>query len=114
MDPEQIDEVARQRAKHRAADRDRPVSGFPKMTVGQLADEVQAATTEAGTTEDVIRFLARAGHSRETIENVLRSLDLEPTEEPADDGADCAGLDTSPGRQRLRMLARLESLLLQE
>jgi hypothetical protein len=112
MDPEQIDEVALQREKHRAARRDRPVPGFPTMTVGELAAQVQAATTEAGTTEDVTRFLHSAGHSRDTIEDVLRSLDLEPAEEPADDGAACAGPDTSPGR--LRMLARLESLLLQE
>jgi len=114
MDPEQIDEVGRQREKHRAACRDRLVPGFPTMTVGQLADEARAATTEIGTTEDVTRFLHSAGHSRETIENVLRSLDLDSTEGPADNDAACAGLDTSPGRQRLRMLARLESLLLQE
>jgi hypothetical protein len=114
MDPVQIDEVALQREKHRAARRDRPVPGFPTMTVGELADQVQAATTEVGTTEDVIRFLHSAGHSSETIESVLRSLDLDPAEEPADNDAACAGLDTSPGRQRLRMLARLESLLLQE
>jgi hypothetical protein len=79
-----------------------------------LADEVRAATTETGTTEDVTRFLHDAGHSPETIDDVLRSLDLNPMERAADNDADCAGLDTSRGPQRLRMLARLESLLAQE
>ena len=114
MDPQPIDEVGRQREKHRAALRNRPVPGFPTMTVGQLADQVREATAEAGTAEDVTRFLHSGGHSRETIEHVLGCLDLDPPEGPADNDADCAGLDISPGRQRLRMLARLESLLLQE
>ena len=114
MDPQQIDEVARQREKHRAARRDRLLPGSPTMTVGGLADEVRAATTETSTTEDVTRFLHDAGHSPETIEDVLRSLDLDPMEGAADSDADCAGLDASRGPQRLRMLARLESLLVQE
>ena len=66
MEP-QLDEVARQRQKHRAASLSQPVAGFPAMTVGQLADQVRAATPGAGTADGVTEFLRSSGHSHETI-----------------------------------------------
>jgi hypothetical protein len=64
------DELAFQRRKHWAASLRRPVPGFAGVTLGQLVAGVRAATAEAGGTLDVTAFLARQGHSPETIESV--------------------------------------------
>ena len=71
------DEVTRQRLKHRAAFLERPVSGFPGMTLGQTVASVVAATEEAEGVLDVQRFLADEGHSWQTIESVLAYLGLD-------------------------------------
>jgi len=94
----QLDEVARQRQKHRAASLSQPVAGFPAMTV----------------------FLRSSGHSHETIESVLRCLDLDPRETPDPQEAPaqkdevCAALHPSSGQRRLRTLAQLEAMLLKD
>jgi len=116
----QLDEVARQRQKHRAASLSQPVAGFPAMTVGQLADQVRAATPGAGTADGVTEFLRSSGHSHETIESVLRCLDLDPRETPDPQEAPaqkdevCAALHPSSGQRRLRTLAQLEAMLLKD
>ena len=114
VDPGGLDEVARQRKKHRAASLNQPVPGFPAITVGELADQVRAATTGAASAESATEFLRDGGYGHETIESVLRCLDLDRPETPAQQGVVCAPMDTSPGQQRLRTLAQLEALLLKD
>jgi hypothetical protein len=114
VDPGGLDEVARQREKHRAASLNQPVSGFPAITVGELADQVRAATTGVDTAESVTQLLRSGGHSHETIESVLRCLDLDALETPTEQGVVCAAMDPSTGQQRLRTLAQLEALLLKD
>jgi hypothetical protein len=113
-DPGRLDEVARQRKKHQTACLNQPVPGFPRMTVGQLADEVRAATTGAGTCESVTQFLRSGGYGQEAIERVLRCLELDPDEPPVEKFSVYAALDSSPGEHRFRTLAQLEALLLKD
>ena len=108
-----IDEVARQRQKRRAACRDQLVSGTATVTVGQLADQAAAAATGADA-DAVTRFLRGSGHSRATIENVIRCLALEPPTEPQQDGTIQSFVHASPGQERLRTVAQLEALLLKD
>jgi len=113
-DPQGIDEVARQRTKQRAARLNEAVPGFPALTVGELADQVRSATAGPGSAEGVTELLRSGGHGHETIESVLRCLDLDPPGTPAPDGEVYTAIDASRGRQRLRTLAQLEALLLKE
>jgi hypothetical protein len=110
-DPGGLDEVALQRSKHRAARLNRPVPGFPAITVGELAEQVRAAG--ADTAESVTQFLRNGGHGTETIGSVLRCLDLISPGTVEKNGSACSALDGS-GQQRLRTLAQLEALLLND
>ncbi len=108
------DEVARQRRKRRAILSSRSVPGNATLTVGELAEAARAASSAAAGAAGVQRFLVEEGHSRETIAAVLGCLDLA--------GPDTLGTGTgvtampqpSAGQQRLRTLAELEAMLLEE
>jgi hypothetical protein len=107
------DELACQRQKHWAASLRRSVPGFGAITVGQLVAVVRAATAKAGGTLDVTGFLARQGHSQETIETVRSYLGLERRAELRGHGASHAAFDGVWSR-RLRALEQLQTLLLEE
>jgi hypothetical protein len=108
------DEVARQRTKHRVALLGRPVPGCPMMTIGDLAEQARAVSPAMGGADGMQRFLAEEGHSRETIAAVLDCLDLPGTEVSGPVAAVAALPGTSVRQQRLRALAQLEALLLEE
>ena len=105
------DEVARQRRKHRAASLRGPVPGRPGMTLGQLADEALAASTITGGNDGVAQFLADGGHSPETIERILRCLDLDRADASRRDAVVSTSITPTPGQIRFRTLAQLEALL---
>jgi hypothetical protein len=84
------------------------------MTLGQLVAAVRTATTKAGGTLDVTRFLARQGHSPETIEKVRSYLGLERPVEARRQGASRAGFDDLWSDRRRKTLERLQTLLLEE
>jgi hypothetical protein len=86
------DEVSRQRRKHWDASLNRPVPGFPEMTLAEVVAEVEAATDlDSGVFsapdelvvpgEDLAgavgRFLAGRGHTPATIRTVQGYLDLQ-------------------------------------
>jgi hypothetical protein len=87
------DEVSRQRRKHWDASLNRPVAGFPDVTLGQVVAEVEGATApdsgdfrasdelivpgEDRPADAVRRFLAGRGHTPETIRTVQGYLDLQ-------------------------------------
>jgi hypothetical protein len=72
------DEVSRQRRKHWDASLNRPVDGFPDVTLGQVVAEVEGATVpDSGDFRAVRRFLAGRGHTPETIRTVQGYLDLQ-------------------------------------
>ena len=108
-----VDEVTRQRQKRSAARRDQLVGGATTVTVGQLADQAAAATTAADA-DAVTRFLQGGGHSPATIENVIRCLGLDGATESAQDENVEALAHASRGQQRLRTVAQLEALLLND
>ncbi len=108
-----VDEVARQRQKRSAARRDQLVGGATTVTVGQLADQVASAIT-APDADAVSRFLQGRGHSPATIDNVIRCLGLDHTNEAVQDETAEALVHASRGQQRLRTVAQLEALLLKE
>lgn len=108
-----VDEVARQRQKHSVACRDQLVSGNATVTIGELAD--RAAAAGMGTDIDAVtRLLLCDGHSPSTIEKVIRCLGLDGTIEPAQDGTVQPIIPASPGQHRLRTVAQLEALLLED
>jgi hypothetical protein len=107
------DELACQRQKHWAASLRRTVPGFGAITLGQLVTGVRAARTRAGGTLDVTGFLARQGHSRETIEMVRSYLGLERRAELRGQQASGGAFD-GVWSQRLRALEQLQTLLLEE
>jgi hypothetical protein len=88
-----VDEVSRQRRKHWDESLNRPVAGFPDVTLRDVVDEVQGATAsdsgvfrppdqlvvpgEARPVDAVGRFLAGRGHTPETIRTVQGYLDLQ-------------------------------------
>lgn len=87
------DEVSRQRRKHWDASLNRPVAGFPDVTLRQVVAEVEGATApdsevfrapdelvvpgEDRPADAVRRFLAGRGHAPETIRTVQGYLDLQ-------------------------------------
>ena len=108
------DEVARQRGKRLAALLSRPVPGSPTMTLGELAEQARAASPATGGSAGVQRFLAESGHSRETIAGVLGCLDL-PGPEATGTAAAVAAMPVASARhERLRTLAQLQAMLLEE
>lgn len=74
--PDFADEVARQRRKRADAFLDRSVAGLDGLTLRDLVVSVVAATEESSEPLDVERFLAERGHTWQTVEMVLASLDL--------------------------------------
>ena len=107
------DEVASQRRKRRATLSGRPVPGSSTMTLGELAEEARAASPTTAGPDGVRRFLAEQGHSPGTIAAVLSCLDLGAPETVAG-GAVTAMPEASARQQRLRTLAQLEAMLLEE
>jgi hypothetical protein len=87
------DEVSRQRRKHWDASLNRPVPGFPEMTLAEVVAEVEAATDDDsgvfsapdelvvpgddGAAGAVSRFLAGRGHTPATIRKVQGYLELQ-------------------------------------
>lgn len=114
LDTDGEDEVARQRRKHWAASLNRPVPGFPAMTLGQIVAGVPAATAEAGGALDVAQFLAGQGHSQETIEKVQGYLDMERAMKLRGNGESCAAIDGASGDRRLRAVEQLQAMLLED
>jgi hypothetical protein len=108
------DEVARRRRKHRAALSGAPVPGSATLTVGELADEARAASSTGAGADGVQHFLAERGHSPTTIAAVLSYLDLVASDAVGSTGAVVAMPEASARRQRLRTLAQLEAILLEE
>jgi len=108
-----FDEVARQRQKRSAARRGQLVGGTTTVTVGDLADQAAAATTGLDA-EAVTRFLHDGGHSPATIENVIRCLGLAGTPDAAHDHTVEPLAHPWRGHQRLRTVAQLEALLLED
>jgi len=107
-----FDEVARQRQKRSAARRDQPVGGTTEVTIGELAD--QAAAAAGADADAVTRYLQGGGHSRTTIENVIRCLGLDGSAEAARTGPVETHAHLSRGQDRLRTVAQLEALLLKD
>jgi hypothetical protein len=108
------DEVAHQRRKHWAASLGKPVPGFPEMTLSNVVADVLAATAEAGRTLDVAQFLSGRGHSQETIETVQGYLDLSQPREPWDNREPRVTIDGASGDRRLRAVAQLQAMLLDD
>jgi hypothetical protein len=82
------------------------------MTLGQLAVEAQAASSAGA--DGVQRFLAERGHSPATIAAVLSCLDHVGSEAVGGVGAVTPMSEASGRQQRLRTLAQLEAMLLEE
>jgi hypothetical protein len=112
-DSEELDEVSRQRNKRKAGRASQPVPGLRGITVGQLA-EAAAGATEAPDADHVTEFLRSRGHTDQTVESVLRCLDLDPSSQPVQDCAVGSLAETSSGPQRLRTLAQLQAMLLDD
>jgi hypothetical protein len=108
------DEVARRRRMRQVALSGRPVPGSATLTLGELAEEAQAASSAGAGAEGVQRFLAERGHSPATIAAVLSCLDLVASDAVGGTGAVFPMPEASARRQRLRTLAQLEAMLLEE
>ena len=114
LDTDGGDEVAHQRRKHWAASLRRPVPRFPATTLGHVVADVLAATVEAGGALDVTQFLAGHGHSQETIETVRGYLDLSRAREPRSEGEPPAAIEGAASDRRLRAVAQLQAMLLDD
>ncbi len=78
-DPDDRDQVGRQRRKRAMALRSRPVANFNDVTLDDVLRSVLAATEESDGQLDVERFLTERGHAWQTVEMVnvcLRSVDV--------------------------------------
>lgn len=65
------DDLARQRRKREARLLDQPLPDFPALTVADVVADALAATAEGPTAVDMVSYMARQGHSSQTIETVL-------------------------------------------
>lgn len=78
-DPDDGDQVGRQRRKRAMALLDRPVANFDDVTLDDVLRSVLAATEESDGSVDVERFLTERGHAWQTVELVhvcLKSVDV--------------------------------------
>ena len=103
------DEVGRQRRKHWDASLNRPVAGFPDVTLREVVAEVEGATAE------VVRpLLAGHGYSPETISTVQGYLELQRALESRRASGPTAPSDHAAHARRAWMLEELQSRLLEE
>jgi len=107
-----MDEVGRQRRKHWQASLNRPVAGFPDVTLRQVVAEVEGGTAPDS---EVSSVLAGRGHTPETIRMVQGYLDLQRALEsrhdarrPAESG------DRASYARRAWVLEELQSRLLKD
>lgn len=103
------DEVGRQRRKHWDASLNRPVAGFPDVTLREVVAEVEGATAE------VVRpLLAGRGHSPETISTVQGYLELQRALESRRGSRPTGPIDHAAHARRAWVLEELQSRLLEE
>jgi hypothetical protein len=103
------DEVGRQRRKHWDASLNRPVAGFPDVTLREVVAEVEGATAE------VVRpLLAGHGYSPETISTVQGYLELQRALESRRASGPTPPIDHVAHARRAWMLEELQSRLLEE
>jgi hypothetical protein len=103
------DEVSRQRRKHWKTSLDRPVAGFPDVTLRQVVAEAEGTTAPA-----VGEFLVDRGHTAETIRVVQGYLDLQRALESRRDAPPVEPGDYVTHARRVRVLEELQSRLLED
>jgi hypothetical protein len=103
------DEVSRQRRKHWDASLNRPVAGFPDVTLREVVAEVEGATADV-----VLPFLAGQGHSPETISTVQGYLELQRALESRRGSRPTGPIDHAAHARRAWVLEELQSRLLEE
>jgi hypothetical protein len=124
------DEVSRQRRKHWDAFLNRPVAGFPNMTLRQVVAEVEGATApvsagfrapdelvvpgEDRPGDAVGRFLAGRGHTPETIRTVQGYLDLQKALESRRGPRPVGPGDHASHARRAWVIEELQSRLLDD
>ncbi len=75
-DPDDGDQVGRQRRKRALALLDRPVANFDDLTLNDVLRSVVAATDECAGPLDIEQFLTERGHAWQTVEMVLSCITL--------------------------------------
>jgi hypothetical protein len=68
------DDLARQRRKREARLLDQPLPDFPALTVADVVADTLAASADRRTAGDAVGYMARQGHSSQTINTVLAYL----------------------------------------
>jgi len=125
-----VDEVGRQRRKHWDASLNRPVAGFPNVTLRQVVAEVEGATApdsagcrapdELVVSRDdrrgdaVGRFLAGRGHTPDTIRTVQGYLDLQKALESRRSSILAGPGDHASHARRAWVIEELQSRLLDD
>jgi hypothetical protein len=109
-----LDELSRQRDKRLAVRRNQLVPGLRGITIGELAERAASPATDPPDAANVTQFLRGRGHTDQTIESVLLCLGLDPTPPSVETTAVGSLADSRSGRQRLRTLAQLEAMLLED
>lgn len=108
------DELARQRRRHWNDSLQRPVPRFGANTLGDVLAELLEAAAEADDSFCVTSFLAERGHSAETICALRSYLGLDRDAAVSGDDPARTVLELPHESGRLRMLARIRSMLLED
>jgi hypothetical protein len=104
------DEVSRQRRKHWDESLNRPVAGFPEVTLRQVVDEVEGDDRPA----DAVSQLLARGHTPETIRTVQGYLELQRALESRRGSRPVGPVDRAAYTRRAWVIEELESRLLED